>query len=154
MLSLDLSEFCVLYLQVEVLPAAGLANSLHRVQAYPDYGSGVGGWREAMFLACNALAGLGIGAAEKGKDPSFYQWLSPGLLMARCSSALFLSRACGPGSSSPHFSNSFGQIYLSAFSTVLFFRSLTTRVHYKYVLFSCPRYLETLLVLVVLLLGD
>ena len=58
-----------------MLPADGRANSLHRVEGYPDYGAGVGGWREAISLAGNVLAGLGVGAAEKRKETSFYCWL-------------------------------------------------------------------------------
>ena len=57
---------------MEVRPIDGLANGLHLVQAYPDYGPGVGGWREDLSLAGNLLAGRGLGAAgdqAKELDP-------------------------------------------------------------------------------------
>ena len=57
-----------------MLPAEGRANSLHRVEAYPDYGAGVGGWREEISLSGNSLAGLGVGAAGKRKE-TFFCWL-------------------------------------------------------------------------------
>jgi hypothetical protein len=62
-------------MQVEVRPAVGLANSLHMVQAYPDYGSGAGGWGEDPSLAGDRLAGLGVGAAEERGETPFYAWL-------------------------------------------------------------------------------
>ena len=60
---------------MEVRATDGLANGLHLVQAYPDYGPGVGGWREDLSLAWNRLAGRGLGAAGEQGDTSFYAWL-------------------------------------------------------------------------------
>ena len=60
---------------MEVRPTDGQANGLHLVQAYPDYGPGVGGWREDLSLAGNHLAGRGLGAAEEQGNVSFYDWL-------------------------------------------------------------------------------
>ena len=48
---------------------------MHLVQAYPDYGPAVGGWREDLSLAGNLLAGRGLGAAVEQGDTSLYAWL-------------------------------------------------------------------------------
>ena len=45
------------------------------MEAYPDYGAGVGGWREDIALTGNSLAGLGVGALGKRKETSFFCWL-------------------------------------------------------------------------------
>ena len=61
--------------QVEVRATDGPANGLQLVQAYPNYGPGVDGWREDLSLSGNLLAGRGLGAAVEQGDASFYAWL-------------------------------------------------------------------------------
>ena len=57
-----------------------VANAMFLLASAPFFAA-LAGWlilgeRIAAYMwAAMALAGVGIGAAEKGKDPSFYQWL-------------------------------------------------------------------------------